>query len=240
MDTQVYKELKMPIDLDIGKMKEIASQLRCPSGINGEKMGKLLNQSNSEMIIESINFLNLEEKNSVLELGHGNCKHLKSLLNNAKHLKYFGMEISETMKEAAERINEVSIKKRKALFQMYDGMNIPYVANFFDKILSVNTIYFIKEPINFLNEIHRVLKPKGIFVLSLANSTFMKKLPFVVNSELFTLYGLKEIKNLINKSNFELFKVIKKNEIVKSKTGTQENRPYFIVVLRKKKKIVAL
>ena len=79
------------------------------------------------------------------------------------------------MKEVAESINGVSIGNREALFQLYDGLNIPYVSNFFDNILTVNTICFLDSPLSFLNEMHRVLKGKGKFVLTFVNGSFMEK-----------------------------------------------------------------
>ena len=190
------------------------------------------------MIKESIKLLDLIEKNRVLELGHGNCYHLNMLLKEADDLKYFGMEISEIMKEAAEKTNETSIRKRKALFQLYDGINIWYVSNFFDRILTVNTLYFIEKPLDFLNEMYRVLKPGGKCVLTFTKDSFMKNLPFVVNSKIFTLYNVETIKNLVSQTDFILSEIHKKKESIKSRTKEMINRPYFVIVLHKKEKEV--
>lgn len=232
MKTKVIKSEKKSV-LNSEELNKIARQLRCPTGNEGIAMGALLKETNNKMIEESINALQLKERNRILELGHGSCNHLESLLKRAEDLKYFGMEISEVMKEEAEKINEASINNRQALFQIYNGCNIPYVCSFFDKILTVNTIYFIESPVKFLNEMYRVLKPNGVFVLTFADRGFMKQLPFVVNNDVFKLYDKLNIKQLISQTDFDLLKIKEETERVKSKSGEWVDRNYLIVTLSK-------
>tara|TARA_R110002050_G_scaffold268550_1_gene410685 strand:+ start:30151 stop:30570 length:420 start_codon:yes stop_codon:yes gene_type:complete len=120
------------------------------------------------MILESVKLLDIRNKNRMLELGHGNGSHLPEILKQSNEVKYFGMEISKVMQQKSAKINAKYVKKLIASFQIYDGRNIPYVVNFFDRIITVNTIYFWKNLIDFLNEIHRVLKPNDTFVITFA------------------------------------------------------------------------
>ena len=233
-DTNSQKAISTMLDTD--NLKVIAKQLRCPTGSEGVAMGEKLNETNKGMIIESIKSLELNDRERVLELGHGSCKHLTNLLDEALELKYFGMEISETMKDEAERINIGSIKKKKALFQLYNGVDICYVSNFFDKILTVNTIYFLENPLLFLEEMYRVLKPKGKFVLTFANGSFMEKLPFVIHSNEFNLFSDENIRELISKTSFSINSLKKNKEKVISKSGEYVDREYFIVQLTKHRK----
>ncbi|MEE9363835.1 MAG: class I SAM-dependent methyltransferase [Cellulophaga sp.] len=225
------KKISEPQDKE--KLIAIAQQLRCPSGEEGIVIGELLNDSNHSMIKESISSLQVFDKSRVLELGHGNCAHLSDILKQAFQVRYFGMEISETMKQEAERINYKYMNKRQALFQLYNGNEIPYVLNFFDRIVTVNTIYFWENPVAFLQELYRVLKPNGICVLTYAKSTCMEKLPFVNNNEIFILYDDEKLKQLVQKTNFELRDIENKTERVKSKLGEWVNREYSVVVLGK-------
>lgn len=219
--------------VDNDKLYQIAKQLRCPEGENGILMGEMLSESNDGMIRKSITSLELSDRNRILELGHGSCSHLSFLMKEASDIKYFGMEISSTMVEEAERINSKYIKKDVALFQLYDGFKVPYVHNFFDKILTVNTIYFWEQPIAYLNEIYRLLKPNGIFVLAFAKGNFMENLPFVSGTDIFSLYENSQFKELLAKTNFELKDIKDQKERVKSKTGEWVDREYSIAVLTK-------
>lgn len=222
--------------LNIEQLNQIARQLRCPSGEEGLEMGELLNETNIGMIKESIHSLQLSNKNRVLELGHGNCTHLSDILKQAPQLRYFGMEISEIMKQEAERINHQYMQNRQALFQLYNGAEIPYVLNFFDRVLTVNTIYFWENPVAVLKEIYRVLKPGGICIIAYANRTFMKELSFVVHTNIFDLYDNQRLKLLVQQTDFELKSIKDKTEKVKSKSGEWVEREYSIAILNKKSK----
>jgi len=236
MNRNINTEKEIKPALETNQLEAIAKQLRCPTGDEGIAMGEKLNETNKGMIMESIKHLKLVDRNRILELGHGSCQHLPKILEKAQELKYFGMEISEIMKEEAKRINAISIKNNQALFQLYNGIDISYVSNFFDRILTVNTIYFIENPLLFIEEMYRVLKPGGKFVLTFADGTFMEKLPFVVHSNEFSLFDAENIKALIDKTFFDIELIQKNKERIHSKTGELVDREYFIVELTKKSK----
>ena len=229
----VTNKEKKVATLNVEDLREIASQLSCPSGNKGKEIGELLHTSNQGMIKESILKLELTDKKRILELGHGNCSHLPDLLKEGSQLRYFGMEISEVMQKEAQRINASYVERGQALFSLYDGQKIPYVLNFFDNVFSVNTIYFWNNPVALLKEIYRVLKPNGKFVLTFANSSCMEKLPFVTQTDFFELYDSQKITDLVDKTDFVLMTITSKKEKVKSKTGDWVDRDYSIVVLTK-------
>ncbi|CAM4142831.1 MULTISPECIES: class I SAM-dependent methyltransferase [Flavobacterium] len=79
--------------------KELASQLRNPSGENGTEMGHVMNETNMTMTKETISNLSLVDNDIVLELGHGNGHHIKDLLTQATNLSYIGLDISPLMNE---------------------------------------------------------------------------------------------------------------------------------------------
>ncbi|MBO1254688.1 class I SAM-dependent methyltransferase [Alteromonas sp. 5E99-2] len=214
-------------------IQEIASQLSCPSGSKGKEIGELLHSTNIDMIHESILALQLKDHHNVLELGHGNCSHLSYLMKKATDLKYVGMEISDVMQQEAERINEPFINKNQALFKVFDGMNIPNTDSFFDAAFSVNTLYFWEQPRAFLNEIYRVLKTQGVLVVTFVNKASMELLPFVAQTNVFTLYDQQKFLSLVSDTNFQVTAVETTIEQVKSKTGEWVNREYCIAILTK-------
>ena len=209
------------------QIRELENQLSCPDGEIGIELGENMNETNFGMTLNTIEFLDLENDNSVLELGHGNCGHLDKLLSMAEEIIYFGLEISETMLNEAQKYNS----NKQAEFKLYDGETIPYLDNFFNKILSVNTVYFWANPERLINEIERTLKPSGICILTYANKNFMKNLPFV--GQKFTLFDQNEIKKLIKKSNLKIMEAKELTEQVKSKTGEQVERKYTMIKLKK-------
>jgi len=221
--------------LSKNQLHHFAKQLACPTGKKGIVMGDALDDANKQMILESIQLLDIQPKNRVLELGHGNCSYLPEILKQAKDVKYFGMEISEAMQQKAAHINAAYIKKRVALFKVYDGQKVPYVLGFFDRILTVNTLYFWPNPVSFLKETYRLLKPNGIFIVTFAKSSFMKTLPFVAANDVFNLYSNTTFKELVAKTHFEILEIKNKKENVKNTSGEWVERSYSIAILRKNK-----
>ena len=206
---------------------ELERQLSCPIGDLGIEVGESMNKSNIGMILNTIQLLELKNKNSVLEIGHGNCSHLNNVLGLAKEIQYHGVEISETMFQEAKK-NDIT---KKGEFKLYNGQTIPYSSNYFHIIFSVNTIYFWSNPDQLISEIERTLKLNGLCVLTYANKDFMEKLPFV--GQRFKLFDQNDIKELAKKSSLKIIESEEFTEKVKSKTGEQVERKYTITKLKK-------
>ena len=210
------------------EIRELEIQLSCPSGEMGISVGKKLHETNISMTLSSINFLDIKESNVILELGHGNCGHLNELMAVAKDINFYGLEVSETMWKEALKMNAAP----QATFALYDGINIPYKDHFFDKIMSVNTIYFWSHPFQLIIEMERTLKPNGICVLTYGNKAFMQKLPVV--GEKFKLYGRSEIEDLVKMTSLKIIDSKDVTEqVVDGKSGETVERRYSMTKLQK-------
>lgn len=221
----------MQTDFKEEELKEIESQLSFPNGENGIEMAKMMNETNIRMTIESILALELKKGDCIAELGHGNCDHLKTILSSDDSLYFYGLEISETMQKEAQNINKKWINGQKAEFLLYDGENIPLKDESLHKIMTVNTLYFWKNPLELLNELYRVLKPKGRLVITFAKAEFMEKLPFVRNK--FSLFNNHKVLELIKPSSFKVVAINDKEDTVKSKHGEIVERAFTVLVLEK-------
>ncbi|WET49452.1 class I SAM-dependent methyltransferase [Chryseobacterium indologenes] len=212
------------------ELKILAQHLAHPQGEKGVEIGEMMNATNISMTLESIRALLIEDDEHILEIGHGNAGHLKNILSLAKGLKYTGIDISETMYQEAKRLNQEF--KNQADFILYEGTKLPFEDKTFDKIFTVNTVYFWENPLDFLNEIGRVLKDNGTFVLTFGQRDFMEKLPFTAYD--FNLYNNKEMEELVSKSHFKRMKNSEKEEEIKSKTGNETiQRIYTILTIKK-------
>lgn len=211
-------------------LKILAQNLANPQGEKGVEIGEMMNATNIGMTLESIKTLLIEDDEHILEIGHGNAGHLKSILNKAKDLTYTGIDISETMRKEAQNLNEEF--KDQADFILYEGRKLPFEDEVFDKIFTVNTVYFWDNPVEFLNEIYRVLKNTGTYVLTFAQRDFMEKLPFTKFN--FKLYNNDEMEELISESRFKRMKISEKEEEIKSKTGDELiKRNYTVLTIKK-------
>lgn len=215
------------------QLAEIASQLSHPSGEKGTEIAQMMNETNIGMTKNAISNLNLTPGDSILELGHGNAGHLEFLFSLCENLHYTGLEISTLMNQEAQQLNKSFMNAKKASFTLYDGKHIPFEDNRFNKLVTVNTIYFWENPAATLSELARVLKPDGFFSLTFAHRDFMETLPFTPFG--FTLYNPDEVMKLVENSSFKLNKEDQQKEVVLTKTGESVERQFSTFVLENNK-----
>ncbi|MBS7252822.1 class I SAM-dependent methyltransferase [Flavobacterium branchiicola] len=213
------------------ELQAIASQLKHPSGEKGIEMANMMNETNINMTQHSIRNLKISNGNKILELGHGNAGHVEFLFEQAENLKYYGLEMSELMFQEARQINRNFVSQKQAFFSIYDGNTVPFEDESFDKIFTVNTLYFWQKPEELLLEIYRVLLQKGNFCLTFAEEDFMKTLPFTQFE--FELYSTEKAQKLIEKTAFKIVYTESQTEKVKSKTGELVDRVFTTIVLEK-------
>ena len=211
-------------------LKILAQNLANPQGKKGIEIGEMMNDTNIEMTLESIQTLLIEDDEYILEIGHGNADHVKSILNKAANVKYTGIDISETMHQEAKKRNVRF--ENQADFVLYEGKKLPFQDKTFAKIFTVNTVYFWEQPVEYLNEIYRVLKDSGTFVLTFGPREFMEKLPFTQFD--FKLYSNAEMEEIISKTHFKRMKISERQEQIKSKTSEETiTRNYTILTIKK-------
>ncbi|NMH27172.1 class I SAM-dependent methyltransferase [Flavobacterium silvaticum] len=209
------------------ELREMARQLSNPVGENGKKVAAMMNDGNHEMILKGIEALEIRNRERILEPGHAGGGHLKALLDSADDIHYTGLEISKDMRQMAEQTYKDLRHKNPADFLVFDGLTIPLPDTIYDKILTVNTIYFWTEPQNFASELLRVLRSGGSLVLVFAPKHFMERLPFT--SHIFKLYEPDEVVRLLKSSGFENIDISSHIDWPISKSGDKVERPFQII-----------
>jgi ubiquinone/menaquinone biosynthesis C-methylase UbiE len=84
--------------------------------------------------------------------------------------------------------------------------------NTFDKIYTVNTIYFWKELEKCFSEIKRILKPNGIFMNAIYTKEYLNKIIYTKYG--FNKYTVEEMEEITKKNGMKIIKTIevKKNK----------------------------
>lgn len=217
--------------MQAAELEQIAEQLRCPKGEFGVEMGRSMAVSNNEMTLNSIKALNIQNGDRILELGHGICEHLAQMMQDKSKVSYHGLEVSSLMQQQAVAGNAHLMAQQQVDFGLYDGVQIPFGDAVFDKVLTVNTLYFWSPATLLIAEIARVLKPNGIAIITYAQKQFMKTLPFV--GEQFILYDNKEVAQLIEDVPLKIIEFTDKCDRAISKSGQMVDREYTIARLQK-------
>lgn len=168
---------------------------------------------NTPKIMSAIRKIIIGENPSImLDVGCGNGMYSK-LFPNAK---YWGIDIADDIIEHAKsqglHVVKGDIEKR-----------LPFKDNSFDAVLSMDVMEHTYDTLHHLQEIHRVLKPNGFIILVTPNIASLSARLRVLKGERpaevdamrskwedqdhISAFGIKDIKQLFNMSNFKIEKL---------------------------------
>lgn len=221
--------MKEPLSEEV--LMHIASQLSKPEGADGILTAERMAHTNNNMTNVAISALDIAEGDVVLEIGPGNGTHVGHLMNIARNVRYHGIDISDTMVAEAAKINESLLNTGQVSFELTGADKLNFSNNFFDKIFTVNTLYFWEDPDSYAQEILRVLKPGGVFCLAIATAEFMKGLPFTKYK--FKLYDAAAAENLLTGAGFSIAGIDEQKDLTTSHTGEAVDRDIIIVTATK-------
>ncbi|MEO5602980.1 MAG: class I SAM-dependent methyltransferase [Cyclobacteriaceae bacterium] len=157
----------------------------------------------------TIDALRVQECDQLLEIGMGNGFFVSEILTGHPLVKYVGCDFSPVMVREAEIMNERFITACQAEFCLTSAEILPFDDGIFDKVFSVNTIFFWDDSRLILSEIRRVLKPAGEIIISVRPKATMEALPFVKYG--FNTFSKEDLKALLIQS-FMVTAVIEKRE----------------------------
>lgn len=181
--------------------KFLAAQLRQPSGWFGKiVMRDFLNQHNEKMNDFAVEMLDLQPTDRVLDIGFGGGVTIEKMLGTIDTGKIHGVDFSREMVETAKQKFRLAIESNKASIEFADVRSLPFDDNTFDKVCTVNTIYFWDDPLASLQEIKRVIKHGGKLVVGIRSADKMKDLP--VTQYNFRLYDPVAVRELLLDAGF--------------------------------------
>ncbi|MDA0261251.1 MAG: class I SAM-dependent methyltransferase [Proteobacteria bacterium] len=143
----------------------VAKHLRHPTGIFGRRVARRMNAANLKIYELALANLEIAADDSLLDIGFGGGPAFQRLCALVPQGEVTGVDSSATMlRMAAASFPDLIAAGRLALHPGWFD-RLPFQANRFDKIFSINTIYFWDDPALVLGEIARVLKPNGCFAI---------------------------------------------------------------------------
>ncbi|AKN31072.1 SAM-dependent methyltransferase [Clostridium carboxidivorans P7] len=201
-------------------MSEIAKRLNQCMKPNGE-LGKIvaddMNKSHFELTGWGLEKININPKDTILDIGCGGGRTVNRLAAIAKEGKVFGIDYSMDCVKWSKDYNEELIKDGRVEIINASVEKIPFEDNKFDVISAVETIYFWPDLLQNLKEVKRVLKPSGKLVIICEmywsekfkerNDEFVS----VSNMKIYTPEELKDIVEMAGYSNIKIDLVEEKN-----------------------------
>lgn len=208
--------------------QHIASQLRKPEGEMGKQVGEHMNTGNALINKWTIELLDVQPHDNILEIGMGNGAFVKEICSRNTNVGYLGIDYSPTMIQEAVKTNEALIKCNRAHFILADARDIPCVAHTFNKVFTVNTIYFWDDNISVLNEIKRVLKRGGKLVIAVRPKSVMNNYPFTKYG--FNMFSKKDLTALLAGQGFTVTNVLERDEPEQDVNGKMVKTASLILV----------
>lgn len=148
----------------MAKPELIARQSRRPSGWFGEIVARVMAFETEPVNRIAMQELALQPGESVLEIGCGHGQTLARLAETPDaHLA--GIDPSDVMVRLARKKLHRCIETGRAEISLASSEKIPHRDARFDAALAVHVVYFWRDPLADLHEIHRVLRPGGRILL---------------------------------------------------------------------------
>jgi len=193
--------------------KYVARNFRNPNGIGGKIATIIMNVINKNQYNTVLKNINIKPTDIVLDIGFGNGYLIKKLFKENINTKIYGIEISIDMLNRVTAKSKQKIKNGTLKLSLENINKTSFEDNLFDKIYTVNTIYFWNELDKCFSEIKRTLKPNGIFINAFYSREHLDKIIFSKYG--FNKYTTEEIKIITEKNGLRIIETI---EITKNKS----------------------
>ncbi len=179
----------------------IARQSRCPGGLLGRLIGRIMV---SETVAENdatIACLELRPGDRVLEIGFGPGRALERAASAVgPQGKVFGIDTSEEMLRVAERRCGAFVRQGVVDVRLGTVERMPFPDGAIDKALSVHTLYFWPDPLTAMAELRRVLRAGGHLALCFRKSSPEARAAFPAS--VYRFYGVDEVLDLLRAAGF--------------------------------------
>ena len=165
----------------MGLWDSISRQLSEPTGLGGRVIAAVMNRGNAGINRGALERLEVAPGHRVLEIGFGGGATLATLLERGAEVS--GLDRAADMVAAARRRYAEPIAAGELELVAGDVEAMPFPDRAFDRVLTVNTVYFWPDLAAAFREIARVLDDRGRLVVGIRDPAVMRK----VSRDVFTI-----------------------------------------------------
>ncbi|MDO9345455.1 MAG: class I SAM-dependent methyltransferase [Pseudomonas sp.] len=170
----------------------------------------------------------------MLEVGQGNGAHVLKFFDAVPQIRYQGLELSWLMHHESVKLNQQSVSLGRARFTVYDGEKFPFKERTFDKIMTVNKLDFLADPLTFFIEAHRTLKDGGQFGIAFDPREFVRSSSYIKPN--LHLHRVEDFKKMIISAGFvDLLEINVHEKLLESDefVGGRVCREFFVIIASK-------
>jgi ubiquinone/menaquinone biosynthesis C-methylase UbiE len=114
-----------------------------------------------------------------------------------------GLDLSDVVLELARENAQKSGVSSRVSFEKGDAQDMPFEDDTFDLVISSNTLHLLKNPVRMFDEIQRVLKPDGRFLIS----DFRRSWLGILTEHFRASYSPEEVRELLRQSKLQNWQV---------------------------------
>ena len=183
----------------MGLLKSLFTNCAHPKGKMGRAMLKFMNLCHAPLTNWGLSLVDIQDDWTMLDIGCGGGATLQRLLKRSKDAQVYGIDISEESVAKARQTN-ADVLDKQVFVQQVSAEKLPYEDEKFDLVTAVETVYFWPNLLNCMQEVRRVLKPGGHFVIMVEVVDTDSKWTNVVEG--MTAYTPEQLKSLLDETGF--------------------------------------
>ncbi|WP_071132173.1 class I SAM-dependent methyltransferase [Alterileibacterium massiliense] len=136
-----------------------------PIGFGGKLMVKLMNIGHAKVAEWGFSHVNISSSATVLDIGCGGGANVASWVKRCPQGHITGLDYSPVSVDASQNYNQKAIAENRCQIVEGDVSCLTFAENTFDAVSAFETVYFWPELENCFQEVFRVLKNGGIFLI---------------------------------------------------------------------------
>ena len=172
-------------------------QAKRPTGLFGRFItSRLFAKGNAPVNTLVLETMAVSPDDHILEIGCGPGLLIRDLADRLNQGQVQGVDFSKSMVSIARKKNRQHINHGTVLIHLGDFNQSAFEPESFDKIVTVNTIYFWNDPADTLDRICRLLKPGGKLFIGFTQKSDMEKMS--LDHEIFRMYSLDDMSGFLN------------------------------------------
>ena len=184
---------------------------RKPEGFGGKIMVAMMNVGHSAVARWGLQFLNAAPDARVLDCGCGGGANMKRLLKKCPQGIVKGIDYSPVSVEKSKKVNDDAIAKGRCVVLQGSVAALPFKTDEFDAVTAFETVYFWSDLSRCFQEVYRVLKPGGTFLIcneSNGDSDKDERWTEIIGG--MTIYKDAELKTYLEQAGFHDVQIHKK------------------------------
>ena len=202
-----------------------------PKGKLGEELINDMNVNHENLAQWGVGHLDISKQSIILDIGCGGGVNVKRFLEMTENNVY-GIDYSSVSVKKSIELNIEEIENKRCEIRQESVSQMSFDDNTFDIISAFETVYFWPDFSNDLNEVNRILKDDGIFMIfneaiPKENDERQKEFIELLNC---SIYSKNELVSYLNNAGFSNIKTVI-NESKDSFTG--EDSTWICVIAKK-------